>query len=115
MVPQIVTYERQARAALMRESKQLLQDRVARAVGTLRSATMMTSEETMDLLSSVRLGVNLGLLDDVHIGTVNELFIHTQPAHLQKIMGAMLDSEERNTARARYLRNRLREADAQPN
>jgi protein arginine kinase len=115
VVPQIITYERQARTALMRESRQLLQDKVSRAIGTLRSATMMTSEETMELLSSVRLGVNLGLLDEIGIGTVNELFIHTQPAHLQKLMGALLDSEERNTARARYLRGRLREADAHPN
>src|ERR671923_241435 len=72
------------------EIEGLLRDRVSRAYGTLCSATMMTSEETMDLLSSVRLGVNMGLLDDVTIGTVNELFIHTQPAHLQKLMGSML-------------------------
>lgn len=115
VVPQIITYERQARNTLVRESRQLLQDKVARAVGTLRSATMMTSEETMDLLSSVRLGINLGLLDDISIPTVNELFIHTQPAHLQKLMGAPLDGEERNAARARYLRSRLREAGPQPN
>jgi protein arginine kinase len=77
---------------------------------------MMTSEETMDLLSSVRLGINLGLLEDrITIPTVNELFIHTQPAHLQKLMGASLDGEERNAARARYLRTRLREGGAHPN
>jgi protein arginine kinase len=115
VIPQIITYERQARAALLRESRQALQDRVSRAYGTLCSATMMTSEETMDLLSSVRLGVNLNLLDDITIRTVNELFIHTQPAHLQKLMGALLDGEERNAARARYLRTRLREAGAHPN
>jgi protein arginine kinase len=109
VIPQIITYERQARATMVRESRQALQDRVSRAYGTLCSATMMTSEETMDLLSSVRLGVNLGLLDDITIPTVNELFIQTQPAHLQKIMGSSLDGEERNAARARYLRNRLRE------
>src|SRR5262249_20127172 len=67
-------------------------------------------EETMELLSSVRLGVNLGLLEDLNIGTVNELFLHTQPAHLQKLMGTSLDGEERNNARARYLRTRLRES-----
>lgn len=110
VIPQIITYERQARAMLSRENRQMLQDRVSRAYGTLCSATMMTSEETMDLLSSVRLGVNLSMLDDVTIGTVNELFIQTQPAHLQKLMGTSLDSEERNAARARYLRTRLREA-----
>ena len=67
MIPQIITYERQARNALLSESRQALQDQVSRAYGTLCSATMMTSEETMDLLSSVRLGVNLGLLDDITI------------------------------------------------
>jgi protein arginine kinase len=115
VIPQIITYERQARNAMLRESRQAIQDRVSRAYGTLCSATMRTSEETMDLLSSVRLGVNMGLIDDVTIGTVNELFIHTQPAHLQKLMGALLDGEERNAARARYLRTRLREAGPQPN
>jgi protein arginine kinase len=110
VIPQIIAYERQARSALVRESRQALQDRVSRAFGTLCSATMMTSEETMDLLSSVRLGINLQLLEDITIPTVNELFIHTQPAHLQKLMGTALDGEERNSARARYLRSRLRES-----
>jgi protein arginine kinase len=115
VIPQIINYERQARASLVREKKHDLQDRVSRAYGTLCSATMMTSEETMDLLSSVRLGINLGLLDDLTIPTVNELFIQTQPAHLQKLMGASLDGEARNAARARYLRTRLREVGPQPN
>jgi protein arginine kinase len=110
VIPQIINYEREARKTLVRDSKQALHDRVNRAYGTLCSATMMTSEETMDLLSSVRLGINLGLLEDViTIPTVNELFIHTQPAHLQKLMGSSLDGEERNSARARYLRSRLRD------
>jgi protein arginine kinase len=109
VIPRIIEYERQARQTLVREGRQALQDRVHRAKGTLTSATMMTSEETMDLLSSVRLGINLGLLEDISMPTVNELFIHTQPAHLQKLMGATLDGEERNAARARYLRSRLRE------
>src|SRR5262249_42253917 len=110
VIPQIIGYERQARTTLTRESRQPLQDKIWRAFGTLQNATMMTSEETMDLLSNVRLGVNLGLLEDkITIPTVNELFLQTQPAHLQKLMGASLDGEERNSARARYLRNRLRE------
>jgi protein arginine kinase len=110
VIPQIIAYERQARSTLTRESRQALHDRVSRAFGTLCSATMITSEETMDLLSSVRLGINLGLLEDITVPTVNELFIHTQSAHLQKLMGAALDTEERNSARARYLRTRLRES-----
>jgi len=76
---------------------------------------MMTSEETMDLLSSVRLGINLSMIDDLTIPMVNELFLQTQPAHLQKIQGTLLDGEERNVARANYLRQKLRKAPPKPN
>jgi protein arginine kinase len=115
VIPQIIRYEREARTAWLRDNRTGLQERITRAYDTLRSAPMMTSEETMELLSYVRLGINLQLVDDLKIPTVNELFIHTQPAHLQKLMGSTLDGEERNAARARYLRKRLREAGAMPN
>ena len=59
----------------------------------------------MHLLSSVRLGINLGLIDDLEIATVNELFILTQPAHLQRIQKVSADVDERNMCRATYLRN----------
>jgi protein arginine kinase len=109
VIQTILQYERQARQALVRERKQAEQDRVARAIGTLGSATMITSEETMELLSAVRLGIHLRLIDDLPATTVNQLFIHTQAAHLQKLMGQPLDGEERNAARAKYLRSKLRE------
>jgi len=110
VILEIIKYERMARSTLMREARQNILDKVARALGTLQSATMMTSEETMELLSAVRLGVHLKLIGDLSPLTVNELFIHTQPAHLQKLMGEPLDGEARNAARASYLRNRLRTA-----
>src|SRR5262249_6792448 len=75
VIPQIINYERQARTSWLRDNRQGLQDKVSRAYGTLCSATMMTSEETMELLSYVRLGINLQLVEDVSIPTINELFI----------------------------------------
>jgi protein arginine kinase len=107
VVPNIISYERKVRQALVSENRQALHDKVSRAFGTLKSAQSISSEETMHLLSSVRMGVNLGLIDDLAIPTVNELFIHTQPAHLQKLRHAELDSANRNVARASYLRSRL--------
>ena len=107
VVPQIIEYERKARQQLVNERRQHLHDQVSRAYGVLKTAHTISSEETMHLLSSVRMGINLGLIDDLAIPTVNELFIHTQPAHLQKIQGAPLEVDERNVARASYLRSRL--------
>jgi protein arginine kinase len=107
IVPVIINYERQARDFLIRESQENLHDRVSRAYGILRTAQTISSEETMHLLSSVRMGVNLGLIEDLEIPKINELFIHTQPAHLQKISGVELDTADRNIERARYLRRHL--------
>jgi len=107
IVPVIIDYERQARAFLIKESQQTLHDRVSRAYGILRTAQTITSEETLHLLSSVRMGVNLGLIKGLEIPKLNELFIHTQPAHLQKLSGTELDSADRNIERARYLRQKL--------
>lgn len=107
VVPQVIQYERTARQVLMNERRQHLHDQVSRAYGVLKTAHTISSEETMLLLSSVRMGINLGLIDDLEIATVNELFIQTQPAYLQKLQGTELGVEERNVARASYLRSRL--------
>jgi protein arginine kinase len=107
VVPQVLQYERQARQTLVTERRQHLHDQVSRAYGVLKTAQTISSEETMLLLSSVRMGINLGLIDDLSIATVNELFIQTQPAFLQKLRGSELGVEERNVARATYLRSRL--------
>jgi protein arginine kinase len=107
VVPQVLTYERMARQTLLTERRQHLHDQVSRAYGVLKTAQTISSEETMLLLSSVRMGINLGLIDDLSIATVNELFIQTQPAFLQKLRGSELGVEERNVARASYLRSRL--------
>jgi protein arginine kinase len=107
IVPVIIDYERQARDFLVKESHENLHDRVSRAYGILRTAQTISSEETMHLLSSVRMGVNLGLIRDLNIPDVNELFIRTQPAHLQKLTGGELDTSDRNIERARYLRRYL--------
>ncbi len=107
VVPVLIDYERQAREFLVRESHETLHDRVSRAYGILRTAQTISSEETMHLLSSVRMGINLGLISDLEIPTINKLFIHTQPAHLQKLSGIELDKSDRDIERATYLRRHL--------
>lgn len=107
VVPRIAGYERMARKALITENKEQLEDRVWRSYGMLKVARMLSSEETMHLLSQVRMGVNLGLIKDISMETLNELFILTLPAHLQKMEGKDLEANERNVIRASYVRKRL--------
>jgi protein arginine kinase len=108
VIPVIIDYEHQARAFLVKESRKDLHDRVSRAYGILCTAQTISSEETLHLLSSVRMGIYLGLIKDLEIPTINKLFIHTQPAHLQKLRGMNLDTAERNVERAHYLQDHLR-------
>lgn len=115
VIPQIITYERVARQTLLNDNKSLVEDKVARAYGTLRAATMMTSEETMELLSTVRLGIHLHLIDNLSMSAVNELFLQTQPAHLQRRRGTALEGDERNVARAAFLREKLTNGQASNN
>ncbi len=107
VVPRIIEYERKARSFLVDQGQQDLNDEVSRALGILSTAKKISSEETMHYLSKVRMGVNLGLIDNVEVGTINKLFIHTQPAHLQKLHGRLLGSSDRNIQRATYLQRHL--------
>lgn len=111
IIPVIIDYERKAREVLVRENPQNLHDRISRAVGILRTAQTISSEETMHLLSSVRMGIHLGLIKEIGIPQVNELFLQTQPAHLQKIAGTELDRTDRDIERARFLRRHLNKQD----
>jgi protein arginine kinase len=107
VVPQIVKYERSVRETLLADNRTKLEDRVWRAYGMLRSARTITSEETMDLLSAVRMGVNLSMIGALPIEKVNRLFIRSQPAHLQRLAGRRLETQERDVVRAEQLRSEL--------
>ncbi len=111
VVPMLIDYERRARQYLVSESQKELHDKVSRAYGILCTAKTISSEETMHLLSSLRMGINLGLISDLEIPTINKLFIHTQPAHLQILRGEQLDTSDRNIERANYLQSHLRKGD----
>lgn len=107
LIRQVLEQEEAARRALMRQSREALEDRIWRAFGTLKSAHLITSTETVNLLSWVRLGVDLMVIPKLERSTVNRLFIQTQPAHLQKLEGKPLGPAERDARRAKLLRDSL--------
>jgi protein arginine kinase len=107
VIPKIIDYEHHARKMLMNERTIALDDKVHRALGLLRSARLLTSEEVLSALSHLRMGINLGRVKDIDIRAVNEMFLQTQPAHLQKLQGKRLEGDVRRAARADFIRNRL--------
>ncbi|MBI2931285.1 MAG: protein arginine kinase [Planctomycetes bacterium] len=107
VIPEVLKFERSWRHKLVEDEPRRLEDKVWRAYGILKHARTITSEETIELFSALRLGVNLGMIQGIPINTLNELFIFTQPSHLQKIEKKALEAEERDIVRAEYIRKKL--------
>ena len=103
----IIQYEEKARGELAASDRSQLEDRVWRSWGLLRNARLMSSEEAMRHLSSLRLGVVMGVFDSIDLPEVQRLFLNTQPAHLQRLEGRELESGDRDVARAKYIRHQL--------
>lgn len=107
IIPKIVDYESAARQSLLRNRLHVLDDKIWRAMGALQNARLISSNEAMQYLSHVRMGLHVGRLKNVELQTLNELFLQMQPAHLQKLQGERLNGEQRSVARAALIRARL--------
>jgi protein arginine kinase len=107
IIPRIVEYEQAARESLVSHHSYRLDDSIWRAFGILSNARRISSEETHALLSPIRVGIHMGRFTEFDIATLNELFLHTQPAHLQSLHGGPVAGEDRAIVRAEYVRKRL--------
>jgi protein arginine kinase len=108
VLAQIIEHEENARATLLEKKPKMVYNHIGRAYGILANAHSISSKETMNLLSLMRLGVDMALFPGVDRSLVDELFILTQPAHLQKQHSEKLSAEERDLLRADMVRERLK-------
>ena len=108
VLAQLIEHEENARASLLESKPKMIFNHVGRAYGILANAHSISSKETMNLLSLLRLGVDISLFPGTERSLVDELFLITQPAHLQKSYSEKLSAEERDLLRADMLRERLR-------
>lgn len=104
---QIIEYETNARQTLFQDAKEEIEDKIWRAYGILKSARVLTSEEVMNLLSAIRLGLGMGTIDLLPLPLINEILILSQPAHLQKYFNQDMDEDERDIMRAELVRSKL--------
>jgi len=107
IISKIIVHERNGRRVLLERQLLRIEDQIYRALGILNNARLITSEETIDLLSALRMGVDLKVLETITRGTVNQLFLYTQPAHLQKLAGSALDATKRDALRAKLIRDKI--------
>lgn len=101
----IVEHEKNARAKLIESDSGKLFDKIGRAYGILQNSHLLNSGEAMNLLSLIRLGVDLDIFPDDCRSQVDRLFIEAQPGHLQYAKKGEFEPGERDLLRATCLRS----------
>ena len=103
---QIIKEERQWRQSLSQTPA--IQDRIYRSLGILQNARLLSGKEFMSLISHVRMGVAIGLIDTLTLETVGDLLIAAQPAMLSLTCDHTPEAQERDELRAALVRTRLK-------
>jgi protein arginine kinase len=115
VIETLIQRETQARENLMATKRTTLMDQIGRAYGILTHAYSISSKEALNLISVLRLGIDLGFFPEDGRGIINELLMETQPAHLQNLSQQKLAAEERDHLRADIVRARLKNFPRPPN
>jgi protein arginine kinase len=115
LVPRIIDFERKVRAALVKEQRPALRDRVSRSIGLLRTARAMQTEAALAHLSNIRLGRHVGLAQETSMEVLNQLGVQVQKGHIQALtqtapQNELLEASARDRLRASYLRRCLAES-----
>ena len=99
---QLMEEERKARSQMAQDVA--WQDKIDRAAGILKTARVLSSSECMDLLSYVRFGISVGILQGVTTEELNGLMVNVQPGTLMAKAGKPLDQNQRDVLRATKVR-----------
>ena len=104
---QIIKTERELRDKFLNANKDELEDKIWRAYGTLKYAKKLSSGECSNLLSTVKLGICLGIIKDITQDKINELIVTAETAHISLAANESLSPEERDKYRAKLINESL--------
>ncbi len=101
----IIEHELNARQKLIEADAKKLFDKIGRAYGILQHSHVLNSAEAMNLLSLLRLGIDLRVFPEDSRATIDRLFIEAQPGHIQYGLKQDVEASERDSTRASRLRD----------
>jgi protein arginine kinase len=104
----VVDREAAARQRLVDEAADMIEDKIWRAFGILKNARVLAGDEVMNLLSALRLGHAMKIIDFLNVALINEILLLSQPAHLQKYYDSEMDESKLDFVRAQMVREKLR-------
>lgn len=107
VIGQVIEQEQNARQVMLDKKRAELADKAWRALGILKNAQLISSQEAIQLLSDLRLGYDLGLVKEIDHKLLNELLVLIRPGCLQLLAGRKLSHQERNLERPTQIRKVL--------
>lgn len=108
----VIEQEKNVRNQILTVERVKIFDKIGRAFGILRNAHSVTSDEAMNLLSLMRLAVDLNILANQYRRMIDSFLIESQPAHIQIMMGEDVAPEHRDSFRATLLKQQFRGIDS---
>ena len=107
VVENIIQEEMKFRDILINKCKDEVEDKIFRAYGILKNAKLMSYKELVELLSYVRLGVEMYVLD-LNKDVLNKLLVYTSDEAIQNKLGKSLTNKERKAERAIFIQELLK-------
>jgi len=104
---ELIAREKDARNAVLNENAVAVEDRVGRALGIARNARLLDHGEALDLLSSLRFGLEAGVAERFTYPQLNQLFMAGQRAHIEMKEAQDLDELALSQKRADLFRGRF--------
>ncbi len=111
LIQQIMEQERFIRKQLYSKNPLFVEDKVCRSLGTLQNARMLTTDETVKMISDARFGVALGIIKEVDEKSFNKIMASIGPASVQKTAGKIMEPAERDRMRSIVVREVLKEGE----
>ena len=108
VVEKVIKQEREARRFLANEGIEV-EDLIYRSYGILTNCKKITMEEAQNLLSTVKLGVDLGILKELTDLQIQKLYLYIQPGNLQKYFGEQYERLDREVKRAEIIKTIISE------
>ena len=107
VVENIIQEEIKFRDIVVNKCKDEVEDKIFRAYGILKNAKLMSYKELVELLSYVRLGVEMYVLD-LNKDLLNKLLVYTNDEAIQNKLGKSLSNKERKAERAILIQELLK-------
>ncbi|MEG1705582.1 MAG: ATP--guanido phosphotransferase [Clostridia bacterium] len=107
VISYVISQEKKARELLLKQNI-MFEDNIFKSYGTLKYARYLSYEEAMENLSKIRVGISLGLIDNIKLEDINELMKNISGSSLKINTKLQLNDYEENIQRAEYIRKKVK-------